>query len=123
MAAYLHGQLSGDRPRSNCWRVLRQAMLWAAVLDQQIDATDGQDGHPVVDVWYRSLIAMMRKPDALIWGAGNLGNGTDPPAFPPFTGCGLTEEGRRIAEQLLAAQPNGGSGAGPLRRSRTEETG
>lgn len=105
LAAYQHGQRSGDLPRAKCWRVLRQAMLWAGELDEQIDATGGQEDHPVVDGWYRTLIDMSNQPEPLVWGAGNLGNGTERPAFPAFTACGLTEKGHRMAEALLEAHP------------------
>lgn len=97
LAAYLYPQQSGDRIAANCWRVLRQAMLWAGVLDEQIEAIGGHGHHPVVEEWYRTLIEMVRQEpacDALLWAAGNLGSATDPPGWPAFTGCGLTEKGR-----------------------------
>lgn len=102
LAAYLYPQQSADRITANCWRVLRQAMLWAGALDEQIEAIGGHGHHPVVEEWYRTLIEMARQEpagDALLWVAGNLGSATDPPAWPAFTGCGLTEKGREFFER------------------------
>jgi hypothetical protein len=104
MAAHLHGPPPGNQIYANSWRVLRQAMLWAGVLDDQIDATHGQEDQPVVYDWYHTLIEMTRRvPESatLLTGAGNL----DLPARPAFTGCALTELGRTVAEQLFAAHP------------------
>ena len=106
LAVYRHERQSADPLRANCWRVLRQAMLWARALDEQIDATLGQEDHPVMEVWYRTLISMSRRPDPRLWGEGNLGNESEPPAFPAFTACGLTEKGRRVAKGLLEAHPH-----------------
>jgi hypothetical protein len=109
MAAYLHPQRPEDRVTANSWRVIRQAMLWAGVLDGEIEALGGQSDHPVVEQWHRTLIDMAHRAaesDALLWVAGNLGDATEPPAWPAYTGCGLTARGRIVAEQLLTEHPH-----------------
>lgn len=109
MAAYLHPQRANDRVTANAWRVIRQAMLWAGVLDGEIEALGGQGDHPVVDEWHRTLIDMthgVAESEALLWFAGNPGNATERRALPAFTGCGLTARGKIVAERLLAEYPN-----------------
>ncbi|HWE97469.1 MAG TPA: hypothetical protein VG269_26160 [Tepidisphaeraceae bacterium] len=108
LAAYLHPQRTEDRVTANSWRVIRQAMLWAGVLDGEIEATGGQGDHPVIEEWHRALIDMayrVAESEALLWVAGNLGNATEPPAWAAFTGCGLTARGKIVAEQLLGEHP------------------
>lgn len=43
--------------------------------------------------------------ETLFQGQGNLGSPTEPPAFPDFTSCRLTEHGARLADQLLERHP------------------
>ncbi len=108
MAAYLHGARPGAEIRANCWRVLRQAMRWAGVLTQQIESDTRRDvDNPIIDDWYRALIAMTQvpEPEKLIEGQGNLGSATSPPAFPSYTGCGLTDNGWKLAQRLFAEHP------------------
>ena len=58
---------------------------------------------PTVDEWYRTLVAMSRRPpqeERLIEGLGNFGV-----ALPAFTACRLTARGRRAAKVLFAKYP------------------
>jgi hypothetical protein len=97
LAAYLHGVRPGARIHANCWRVLRQALFWAGLLDEQMESDTRHDvENPVIADWYRALISMVRQTpetERLIQGYGNLGSGTHAPAFPSNTGCGLTDKG------------------------------
>jgi len=104
MAAYLHPQRFPDRLAANSWRVLRQAMLWGGALDEAAEALHGQGDHPVVNEWYRALIDLggdQSESNRLLWVGGN----TELPAWPAFTGCGLTEKGRIAAERLFTEHP------------------
>ncbi len=68
----------------------------------------GDMENPVIEEWYATLISMTRgipHSELLIEGQGNLGNNVDAPAFPSFTGCRLTDEGRKLAERLFAEHP------------------
>lgn len=108
MAAYLHGPGPEEElARANCWRVLREAMRWGGVLDEQVEATGGQCDHPVVEEWYTVLIGMIDR-EWLLRGAGNLGGEEGQAAWPAYTGCGVTEEGRDLAERLWAEHPERG---------------
>ncbi len=111
MSAYLHGAPPGAEIRANCDRVLRQALLWAGLWNDQLEHDVRRDcENPVIEDWYRTLISMTRRApafEALIEGQGNLGSDQYPPALPSYTGCRLTERGRELAERLLAEYPAG----------------
>ncbi len=109
MAAYVHGAGPNAEIRANCGRVLRQALRWAGLWNEQLEHNNLYDiEDPVIADWYRTLISMTRRADnseLLIEGQGNLGSPVDPPAFPTYTGCRLTRKGRELAEKLFAAAP------------------
>ncbi|HVS35550.1 MAG TPA: hypothetical protein VMS17_08210 [Gemmataceae bacterium] len=110
MAAYFRGAKPGAEIRANCARVLRQALLWAGLWNEQLERDERRDvSNPVIEEWYSSLIAMTRvAPESglLIEGAGNLQSPPKGPAFPSYTGCRLTNEGGALAERLLAEYPH-----------------
>jgi len=109
LAAYFHGDQPGKVIHANCWRVLRQALIWTGLWCEELERDEWNDpGSPVIDLWYQTLIAMTRrkpKSKLLLEGGGNLGSPEDPPAYPKYTGCGLTRRGREFAEQLLGQYP------------------
>jgi hypothetical protein len=109
MAAFLHGAKPGAEIRANCGRVLRQALAWAGLWDDQAEYDYRRDNdNPVIDDWYCTLIAMTRrapKSELLIKGQGNFGSPVDPPASPRYTGCRLTDKGRELAAALFAEHP------------------
>ncbi len=109
MAAYFHGTKPGAEICANCARVRRQALLWAGLWNEQM-AHDERHSleNPVLEEWYFKLIALTRQvpeSELLIEGAGNLGSPVDPPAWPFYTGCGLTSKGRELAERLFVEYP------------------
>jgi hypothetical protein len=108
LATYLQGPRPHDGPHANCGRVLRQALVWAGLWNEQLKRDEGADiDNPVIDEWYDILIRMTRHEpasEALIEGFGNLGD-EDMAPFPRYTACHLTERGRNLAEQLFTAYP------------------
>jgi hypothetical protein len=109
MAAFLHGAQPGAEVRANCGRVLRQALKWAGLWNDQLEHDYHCDvENPIIADWYRTLIKLTRHvplAEALIEGQGNLGSDSQPPAFPRYTGCRLTSVGRMSAERLFVEHP------------------
>ncbi len=109
-SALLHASPPTDRIHANCDRVLRHAMFAAGVWDDRCRSGGAAalqgfyDGHPLVWVWYSTLIRLTRQEPAmerLLEGAGNLSL----PAGAAFTACWLTPRGRVLAEQFLIEHP------------------
>jgi hypothetical protein len=109
-AAFYHG-----RQTASTHRVLKHAMLADGAWDAEMEANLSEIFHGVADEkypvfadWYTTLIEMTYEPEAtrLLEGLGNLGTG-DPTARAGayFTGCVLTDAGKVVAEQFLAAYP------------------
>jgi hypothetical protein len=109
MAAYYRGAKAEAEIRANCALVLRQALLWAGLWNEQLERDEHSDvAKPIIEDWYSTLIAMTRVARGsglLIEGAGNMQMPPKGPAFPSYSGCRLTSEGRTIAERLLAENP------------------
>ena len=86
MAALIRGPQDGDEIRANCMKIIKLALCWAGLW---IDGMhQGQTLHPMVEEWYRILIAMIRHQptsESLLDGKGNL----ILPANPHYKGCGL----------------------------------
>jgi hypothetical protein len=103
------------RQTASTHRVLKHAMLADGAWDAAMEANAGEifsgeadDKHPVFADWYTTLIEMTYEPEAtrLLEGLGNLGTGNPTArAGAYFTGCVLTDAGKVVAEQFLAAYP------------------
>jgi hypothetical protein len=110
MAARVHG-LSPDTnlKYANTARVIRQALKWRGVMNGEVqEAWERYEYCPIMEDCYGALIAMIRTDppeEALFQGQGNYGNATEPPAYPHFTSCRLTERGTQLAEELLKLHP------------------
>lgn len=111
--------LCGDPPevvrgethaRANARRVLRQALFWGGLWNEQTrSALYKEDTDPVIEKWYRALIALCfpaEDGEPLMWGGGNLGDDGLPPSAPAYTGFGLTEAGWQCAKRLFRERPH-----------------
>jgi hypothetical protein len=123
MAAEVHGAgPEKDLRYANCGKVVGQTLEWAGLVDEAVrdnwNSAGSDDYHPTIRRVYGALIRMVsvvrrdgglspaeRPGPALFEGGGNLGTSEKPRAFPHFTSCRLTEEGARIARQLLLENP------------------
>ncbi len=109
MAALLYGTQPNAEIRANCGRVLRQALAWAGLWNDQLEHDYRNcTENPIIEEWYDTMIEMASNPrnsTSLIDVQGNLGSPVDPRAYPRFTGCRLTSTGRELAQTLLAEQP------------------
>lgn len=111
-----------DLGRANTARVVRQVLRWRGMSDEQIQASLWQEPpNALTDKVYDALVRMTqewhevgpgRAPERpgppLFEGGGNWGVPGDPeqpPCMPFFNSCRLTALGERIAQQLLARNP------------------
>ncbi len=119
LAAAAHGLgPNADLNHANTTRVIDQVLRWRGLTEGEIQRGWQESGdHPVHDEVYGTLIRMTfqlpnraqeRLGVPLFVGAGNWGgpSGSGYPACAPqFNSCRLTEEGVRIARQLLVQRP------------------
>jgi hypothetical protein len=103
---------------ANSAKVLRLAARWSGVEDSELRFMEGPHWHPLVNELFEALVRMVhqvqcegpgRRPErpgaALFEGGGNWGEPGDPsqpPAWPLYTSCRLTELGEQIAQELLS---------------------
>lgn len=112
VAAYHVGARPGSRYRKSA-----EVLLMALGIAGRADGPDVPDKlrimkldttHPVVQDFYAQLVALVRHQptsDALMYGMGNFGTVSTPPAYPPYTECRLSEAGAKLAEELMKHHP------------------